>query len=120
MEYSRALRVGEEMKKEVSRIIRDELKDPRIGFVSVTGVRVSNDLRHAKVFVSVYGDSEEENTSLDALKNAAGFIRREIGKRISLRHTPEIVFESDDSIAHSEKIKKLLSKVKVETEREEK
>lgn len=120
MEFSRAQRVAEEMKKEIARIIQDELKDPRVGFVSITGVKVSNDLRHAKIYVSIFGNKEEETKSLEVLKKAKGFIRKEIGKQIKLRYTPEIVFLSDHSIAYSDKITRLLTEVKSIPGKEEK
>src|SRR5690606_18592629 len=100
-------RVREEIKKEASDIIR-RLKDPRIGFVTVTDVEVSNDLRHVKVFVSIYGDEPAKNGTMEALRKATGFVRTEIGKRIRLRHTPEIHFEFDESIARGARIFELL------------
>lgn len=100
----RPSRVAEQMKKEITDILYNELKDPRIGFVTVTGVEVSNDLQHAKVFTSIMGSEEEKARSLQALERAAGFIRSEIGRRIRLRHTPEIVFKLDTSIDHSQRI----------------
>ncbi|NLY54265.1 MAG: 30S ribosome-binding factor RbfA [Firmicutes bacterium] len=96
---------------ELSDIIRTSLKDPRVGFVSVTGVEVSNDLRHAKAFVSVMGDQSEQEETLATLNRAAGFIRSEIGKRIRLRHCPEIIFRLDKSIEHGSNINALLRKL---------
>lgn len=104
-------RISEEFKKEVSGIIKDELKDPRVGFVSVVSAQVSGDLRHAKVFVSVLGDEVTVKESMEALKKASGFIRREIAQRMNLRYTPEIEFMYDDSIVHGAKIAKLLHEV---------
>ena len=81
--------------------------------VSVTSVKVSKDLRYAKVFVSIFGkDEEEKNETFAALKSASGYIRREIGQRINLRNTPQILFELDDSITYSMKIEELIDKVK--------
>lgn len=122
MSYQRAARVAEEIKRELSQLIRDEIKDPRLGFVTITSVEATNDLRHAKVFVSVYGSEEEKENSLKALNNAKGFLRTEIGKRIRLRTTPEISFKFDDSILHGAKIMELLEGVKEgkgETQRDE-
>ena len=104
-------RLAEEFKKEISAIIKDEVNDPRVGFVSVVSVQVSADLRHAKVFVSVLGDDETVKESMTALKKAAGFVRREIAHRIDLRHTPEIEFHYDDSIIHGAKISQILREV---------
>jgi ribosome-binding factor A len=102
-------RISEEIKKEVSDIIQNHIKDPRLPeFVSITGVNVTKDLRYAKVYVSVYGDNEKKNDALAALKHAAGFIRREIGQRITLRFTPEFSFKLDDSIEHGMYLSKLI------------
>src|SRR5690349_16927682 len=104
----RAGRVGEQIKKELSQLIQSELKDPRIGFVTVTGVDVTNDLSQAKVYLSVLGDNEQKNNTLKALEKANGFLRSELGKRVRLRHTPELIFKFDESIAYGSHIEKLL------------
>ena len=91
------------------------LKDPRIGFVTVTGVDLSPDLRHAKVFVSVMGAEEQKKGTMEALGHAAGWIRHELGQRIRLRHLPELVFLPDVSQEYGEKIDRLLDEIK-ETE----
>lgn len=107
-------RINEEVKREISTIIRNEIKDPRLtAMVSVTDVKVTKDLRYAKVFVSIFGkDDEEKNNTFIALKNASGYIRREIGQRINLRYNPEIIFELDDSINYGMHIEELIQKVK--------
>ncbi|MDN5346690.1 MAG: ribosome-binding factor [Clostridia bacterium] len=110
----RVRRIAEQMKKEIAQILQDELKDPRVGFVTVTEVELSTDLRYAKVYVSIYGDEEAKKQSLEGLSKATGFIRREIGKRISLRHTPEIVFRFDESIERGDRIARLISQIKEE------
>lgn len=110
----RPSRVAEEIKKEVSLIIPREIKDPRVGFVTVTGVEVTNDLSYAKIFVSVLGGSEEEERTLGVLNNAKGLVRSEIGKRIRLRVTPEITFVVDKSLENAARISELLSQVKKE------
>lgn len=107
----RAGRVGEQIKKELSQLIQSELKDPRIGFVTVTGVDVTNDLSQAKVYLSVLGDNEQKNNTLKALEKANGFLRSELGKRIRLRHTPELIFKFDESIAYGSHIEKLLGEI---------
>jgi len=104
----RANRVGEQMKKELSDIIGRKIKDPRIGFVTVTDVQVTGDLQQAKVFISVLGDEEQKENTLKGLAKAKGFIRTEIGHRIRLRKTPEIIFEWDESIDYGNKIETLL------------
>ena len=102
------------MKKEVSAIIREDLKDPRLGFVTVTSVVVSNDLSDAKIYVSVYGDQKNIDDTMEALQSALGFIRREIGSRIRLRIVPEIRFIYDESMEHGAHINQLLEKLKGE------
>ncbi|WHY79352.1 30S ribosome-binding factor RbfA [Neobacillus sp. WH10] len=104
----RANRVGEQMKKELSDIIGRKIKDPRIGFVTVTDVQVTGDLQQAKVFISVLGDDEQKENTLKGLAKAKGFIRTEIGHRIRLRKTPEIIFEWDESIDYGNRIETLL------------
>ncbi|MCJ8010648.1 30S ribosome-binding factor RbfA [Paenibacillus sp. KQZ6P-2] len=104
-------RVGEQIKKELSQLIQTELKDPRIGFLTVTGVDVTNDLSQAKVYLSVLGDEEQKANSLKALDKASGFLRSELGKRIRLRHTPELIFKFDESIAYGSHIEKLLGEI---------
>ncbi len=112
MTEQRAHRVAEEIKREVSDILRKDLKDPRLsglGLISVTEVEVSRDLRFARVFVSVLGGAEEAKQALTTLKKATGFIRSEIGRRIRLRHTPELAFRMDTSIAYGAHINRLLN-----------
>lgn len=114
MSGQRERRVGELLKEEISQIIRREVKDPRIGFVSITDVEVSGDLRHAKVFVSVYGDDQEKEETMAGLEKATGFIRKLVGERITTYHTPEIIFRYDDSIEHGVYISKLIKDVRKE------
>ena len=107
-------RINEEVKREISNIIQNEIKDPRMtAMVSVTDVKVTRDLRYAKVFVSIFGkDEEEKNNTFIALKNASGFIRKDIGLRINLRYNPQLIFELDDSISYGMRIEELITKVK--------
>jgi ribosome-binding factor A len=107
----RAQRLRELIKKEVSDLIQRGIKDPRIGFVTVTDVEVSADLRNVKIFVSVYGDEQEKMRTLEGLNSAKGFIRSELGQRISLRFTPEIYFKFDESIERSARIMELLKEL---------
>ncbi|WP_066068665.1 30S ribosome-binding factor RbfA [Neobacillus soli] len=104
----RANRVSEQMKKELGDIISRKIKDPRIGFVTVTDVEVTGDLQQAKVYISVLGDEEQRENTLKGLAKAKGFIRTEIGHRIRLRKTPEIIFEWDESIDYGHRIDTLL------------
>lgn len=108
----RANRVAEQMKKELSDIISRRLKDPRVGFVTVTDVQVTGDLQQAKVYITVLGDEDTKQETLTALEKAKGFIRSEIGSRIRLRKTPEIFFEFDESIEYGNRIEKLISELK--------
>jgi ribosome-binding factor A len=105
-------RLAEAIKKEISELLRDELKDPRIGFVSITSVEVSKDLRYANVFASVFGDPAVQSASIEALQKAHGFIRGELGKRIRLRYTPEITFKLDHSISNGTRIIALMEEIK--------
>ena len=109
---SRAERVAQALKKEVSSIIHDELKDPRIGFVTVTRVELTQDLQCAKIFFSVLGTEKEQLDSKEALESAVGFIKRQIGRRIKLRLVPEIRFIQDKSGEYSIHIQQELDKIK--------
>lgn len=110
----RAGRINEEVKKEVSDIIRNVIKDPRLtAMISVIDVNVTKDLRYAKVYVSIFTKSEKEkNDNLLALKSASGFIRREIGSRMKLRYSPEILFELDNSIEYGMHIDSIIERTK--------
>lgn len=115
----RANRVGEQMKKELGDIISRKIKDPRVGFVTVTDVQVSGDLQIATVYISVLGDEEQKESTLKGLAKAKGFIRSEIGQRIRLRKTPEITFEFDESIGYGHRIDTLLHQINKDDKREE-
>ncbi|MCA1062415.1 30S ribosome-binding factor RbfA [Rossellomorea sp. AcN35-11] len=112
----RANRVGEQMKKELSDIIGRKIKDPRIGFVTVTDVQVTGDLQQAKVYITVLGGEDQRENTLKGLAKAKGFIRSEVGQRIRLRKTPEIIFEFDESIDYGNHIESLLRRVQDEPE----
>ncbi len=108
MGANRINRINEEVRRELSDILR-ELKDPRIPMMtSVVSVSVTQDLRYATVYVSIFGDEEVKKNALLALKNSQGFVRRELGHRLNLRYTPEIVYKPDDSIEHGARINELL------------
>ncbi|MFD1735860.1 30S ribosome-binding factor RbfA [Bacillus salitolerans] len=115
----RATRVGEQMKKELGEIIGRKIKDPRIGFVTVTDVEVTGDLQQAKVFISVLGDDEQRQNTLKGLAKAKGFIRSEIGQRIRLRKTPEITFEFDESVDYGNRIESLLADLNKNTKHDD-
>lgn len=109
--YSRTDRISEEVKRELSAVIR-ELKDPRLPMMTtVVAVRVTKDLKFAKVYISVLGNEEEKKGAITALKSASGFIRREIGHRLNLRNTPEFTFVADDSIEYGAHINEILKEL---------
>lgn len=111
MAEHRLERLQELIKVELGDILQRDLKDPRIGFVSVTDVEVSNDYSHVKIFVSIMGDAQAKRLALEGLESAKGFIRTELGHRIRLRHTPEIHILEDNSIEHGMRITELLKEV---------
>lgn len=108
MNKTRMSRVSEEIKKELSILLQREMKDPRIGFVTVTGVEVTSDLQQAKIYVSIFGSAEQRQASLAGLQKAKGFLRTEIGRRIKLRHVPDLLFKMDESIDYGNKIETIL------------
>ncbi len=111
MGFDRIDRVSEEVKRELAGLIR-ELKDPRIcDFVSIIAVKVTKDFKFAKVYISVLGSQEQKEGTIKGLNSAAGFIRREIGRKIQLRYTPEFSFVLDDSIEYGAHISKVLADI---------
>lgn len=109
---NRIIRINDEILKEISIIIRSEIKDPRLTpITSVVSVDTTADLKYCKVFVSVLGHEKQKKDSIDALKSSAGFIRKQIAGRINLRNTPELKFILDDSLEHGMKIAKLIEEV---------
>ncbi len=112
MQGKRLDRVNQLIKEESSTLLQRELKDPRLGFVTVTEVEVSKDLRQAKVFVSVLGDDKQWKASLAALDSARGFVRNWLRRNLDLRVTPEIDFRGDRSMEHAARIQSLLKQVK--------
>ncbi|GHO54653.1 30S ribosome-binding factor RbfA [Ktedonobacter robiniae] len=107
-------KLGELIAAELSDLMRTRVKDPRVGFASITHVEVSGDLRHAKVMVSVMGTEEEQAATMQGLKNASGFLRRELAERITLRYMPDLIFKLDHSIAEGARILALINKVNQE------
>ncbi|GBC81453.1 Ribosome-binding factor A [bacterium HR10] len=108
MKRYRPERIGELLKEELSQIIGYELKDPQLGLVTITHVKVSADLRHAKVYVSTLGTPEESRRTVERLNHAAGFIRRQLYPRLHLKTIPELVFHYDETIARAARIDDLL------------
>jgi ribosome-binding factor A len=114
MPTRRQQQVADAIHKEVSVLIQRELKDPRLGFVTVTRAEVSPDLHYARVFVSILGTPEEQQASMQALHSAAGFLRHELGSRLTMRYIPALQFRADVSIAHSDRIAQLLNQLDTE------
>lgn len=116
----RSHRVAEEIKKVVSMMLINELKDPRISSrVTVTGVEVTEDFSYATVFISVFGSDEEKENTLTAFKSAAGFIRKEVGKQVKMRHVPEFLFKIDQSIEYGMHISKIIDELGKDTKKQD-
>jgi ribosome-binding factor A len=104
-------RVDEAVREVLSDSIATQLQDPRVGFVTVTGVKTSPDLRHARVYVSVLGDEQARDATLDGLRSAHGFLQARVAAELSLKHTPTLSFEYDESIDRGMRISRLLDDV---------
>lgn len=112
MRFKRSERIQEVILEEISNLIQKGLKDPRIsGFITVTGVEVSANLKHAKVFVSVMGSEKEKGASLEGLESAKGYIRSQLGKKLYLKSVPELMFKHDDTAEYATNIQKLLNEI---------
>ena len=112
MGFKRADKVAEAIKREVSVMLTQDIKDPGVHFVTVTLVETADDLRHARIFVSVLGDEETRKETMAGLDRAKGYLRRELGRRLQLRYTPDIHFHLDKSLDHAMKIKGILNEIK--------
>ena len=104
----RSQRLAEEIREEVARMVASEIKDPRLGFVTVIRVELARDLRNAKVYVGVLGSEAEREKSLTALRSAAGFVRRELGRRLRIHHSPELDFRYDKGLEATDRVARLL------------
>jgi len=111
---TRQNRVSDLIRGEVSRLILRELRDPRIGFVTVTGATISPDLRNARVYISVLGGDKEQQATLEALKRASGFIRKEVFRNLRLRFSPTIEFQIDESLERGARIEEALRSIEAE------
>jgi ribosome-binding factor A len=109
----RVSRVGALIQREISQMLVNDIKDDRVGagMVSVTDVQVSGDLQHAKIFVSIYGTEEARAETMDGLKAATGYVRRELGQRVRLRRTPEVMFVEDRSLERGDRVLSLLNQI---------
>ena len=112
-------KLGELIAVEISDLLRNRVKDPRVGFASITRVEVSGDFRHARIFVSVMGDPEEQRETMKALKHAAGFLRHELATRLTLRYMPELDFRLDTSIEKGAQILNLIRQVEEEEQQQQ-
>jgi len=108
-EFSRARRVGEQIQQILAQLIQREVKDPRIGMVTITSVKVSKDFEHARIYISVL-DSGKISSTLDGLNHAAGFLRTELSHQLKLRSTPKLIFEYDATLEEGNRLSSLIDK----------
>ena len=118
-EFSRTQRVGGQIQRELAQIIQQELRDPRLGLVTISAVEVSKDMTHAKVFVTLMNPEQDVAETLKVLKKASGFLRRAMGKRIVLRVLPELHFAYDSSLDEGARVDALLKTVAAESKGDE-
>ncbi len=111
MPATRLQKMARLLKEEISRIIREEINDPRLGFISLTTIEVTPDLHTAHVYVSVYGTPEEQQASINVLERASRFLRGELGRQVEMRYTPELVFHLDHSLERGSRVNELLKEV---------
>lgn len=117
MESARIHRVGELIKEEISDIIQKDLKDPRIGFVTITSVDVTPDLRYADVYISVLGNRKQKDSTLKGLQSSSGFLRNMLAKRIRIKYLPELRFAFDPSVEAGMRIDKVIRKLQKKEEK---
>ena len=111
MRFKRSQRLQELLLKEISLLIQNGLKDPRIGFTTVTRINLSDNLKHAKVYISIIGSELEIENTLNGIKSARGFIRSHLGKNLYLKYVPELEFLKDENPEHVDKISRLLDQI---------
>lgn len=117
MQGRRVDRIEEQLRIEISQILEREIHDPRVGLASVTGVKISPDLRHARVFITALGGEEDHKRTIQGLRSAASYVRHSLSKRLHhLKRIPEVIFEYDESVEKSFRIEKLLDEIKTENE----
>lgn len=116
-EFSRSRRVEEQLKRLLAELVRREIKDPRVGLVTITAVEVSRDLTHAKVFFTPFAGQGDAEVALEALRHASGFLRHELRSQLRLRVTPELDFKIDESIDRGARLSSLISSAVAEDER---
>jgi len=117
MQGRRVDRIEEQLRIEISQILEREISDPRVGLASVTGVKISPDLRHARVFITALGGEEDHKRTMQGLRSAASYVRHSLSKRLHhLKRIPEVIFEYDESVEKSFRIEKLLDEIKTHHE----
>jgi ribosome-binding factor A len=107
-------RLDSQIQQELMDLLQREMKDPRVGFATITRVETARDLGHARVWVSVYGSDEEQTRSMDALRDAAPWLRRRLGERLHIRHVPELSVRRDESIESGDRVLRLLRELEAE------
>ncbi|KPK39326.1 MAG: hypothetical protein AMJ78_08650 [Omnitrophica WOR_2 bacterium SM23_29] len=110
-------KIANEIREHISIIIHEELKDPRIGFVTITRIEVTPDIRNAKVFFSVLGGKEEKERAIEGLNSAVGFIRKLLGTRMRIRFTPELIFKLDESTEYRLHLNEIFDKINKEKDK---
>jgi ribosome-binding factor A len=114
--FRRTDRLNEQLRQEVSLLVRDEVRDPRVGLVTITAVETSPELDHAKIYITALGDDEEKKAALAGLRSAAAFLRGQLGRRLHIRRIPELHFEIDRVLEEAGRIEALLRQVRPEEE----
>ncbi len=115
----RTLRLDSQIQQELMDLLQREMKDPRLGFATITRVETARDLRHARVWVSVYGSDEDQARSIDALRDAAPWLRRRLGDRLQIRHVPELSMRRDESIESGDRVLRILHELETDREADE-
>ena len=108
-------RLDSQIQQELMQLLKRDLKDPRVGFATITRVETSRDLGHAKIWVSVYGSDAERAASIEALRSAAPWLRRQLGDRLRLRHVPEVTIGADDSIESGDRVLRILREIEADS-----
>lgn len=114
--FKRTERLNEQLRQEIALLVRDEVRDPRVGVVTITAVETSPELDHAKIYITALGDDQEKHEALDGLRSAAPFIRGQLGRRLHIRRVPELHFEIDRVLEEANRIEALLREVRLTTE----
>ncbi len=117
VDFKRSDRLGEVIKEEISLILLDGIKDPRIGFVTITRVRMSDDLKNARVYFTVFGGEGERKNCQEGLDWAKGYIKRILGSKLRIKYIPSLIFVFDDSLDYGNRIESLINDIKSENER---